>query len=50
MYLLNLVGWQGSQVIEHAKALAGTVNTDSLNLTALQIGHTSFCLAFHMFF
>ena len=38
MYLLNLVGWQGPQVIEHAKALAGTVNTASLNLTADQRG------------
>ena len=31
MYHLNLVGWQGSQVITHAKALAGTVNTAILN-------------------
>ena len=38
MYPLNLVGWQGSQIIEHAKALAGTVNTASLNLTADQRG------------
>ena len=29
--LLNLVGWQESQVSAHAKALAGTVNTASLN-------------------
>ena len=49
-YPLNLVGWQGSQVIELAKALVGTVNTASLNLTVVQIVHTSFCLAFHMFF
>ena len=27
---LNLVGWQGSQVNAHAKALVGTVNTASL--------------------
>ena len=33
-YHLNLVGWQGSQVIEHAKALVGTVNTASLNLSS----------------
>ena len=38
MYPLNLVGWQGSQVIEHAKALVGTVNTASMNLTADQRG------------
>ena len=41
-YLLNLVGWQGSQVTEHAQALAGTVNTASLNLTADQIGGSVF--------
>ena len=35
---LNLVGWQGSQVNAHAKALAGTVNTASLNLTTVQGG------------
>ena len=35
---LNLVCWQGSQVTGHAKVLAGTVNTTSLNLTAVQIG------------
>ena len=38
MYPLNLVGWQGSQVIAHAKALVGTVNTASLNLSAVQGG------------
>ena len=38
MYPLNLVGWQGSQVSEHAKTLAGTVNTASLNSTADQRG------------
>ena len=32
--LLNVVGWQGSQV----NALAGTVNTASLNLTTVQGG------------
>ena len=37
-YPLNLVGWKRSQVIEYAKALARTVNTASLNLTAVQIG------------
>ena len=37
-YLLNLVGWQESQVIEHAKALVGTVNTASLNLIAEEVG------------
>ena len=29
---LNVVGWLGSQVTAHAKALAGTMNTASLNL------------------
>ena len=38
MYPLNLVGWQGSQVNAHAKALVGTVNTASLNLPAVQGG------------
>ena len=38
MYPLNLVGWQGSQVNAHAKALVGTVNTASLNLTTVQGG------------
>ena len=38
MYPLNLVGWQGSQVIAHAKALAGTVNTASLNFYTSQRG------------
>ena len=38
MYPLNLVGWQWSQVIEHSKALAGTVNTASLNLNSREIG------------
>ena len=33
---LNLVGWQGSQVNAHAKALVGTVNIASLNLTTVQ--------------
>ena len=35
---LNLVGWQGSQITEHAQAWVGTVNTASLNLTADQKG------------
>ena len=42
MYTLNLVGWQGSQVIAHAKALMGTVNTASLNLAAVQGGSVWF--------
>ena len=33
---LNLVGWQVSQVIAHAKALVGTVNTAGLNLPSVQ--------------
>ena len=37
-YPLNLVGWQGSQVSAHAKALTGTVNTASLNLATVQGG------------
>ena len=41
-YPLNLVGWQGSQVIDHARALAGTVNTVSLKLPAVQGGHIDF--------
>ena len=39
---LNLVGWQGSQVNAHAKALAGTVNTASLNSATVQGGHVVF--------
>ena len=39
---LNLVGWQESQVSAHAKALAGTVNTASLNLTTVQGGPICF--------
>ena len=35
---LNLLGWQGSQVKAHVMALAGTVNTASLNLTTVQGG------------
>ena len=42
MYPLNLVGWPGSQVIAHAKALVGTVNTASLNLPAVQEGPVLF--------
>ena len=37
-YPLNVIGWQGSQVIAYAKAFAGTVNTTSLNLPAVQGG------------
>ena len=36
---LNLIGWQESQVNAHAKGLAGTVNTASLNSAAVQGGH-----------
>ena len=39
---LNLVGWQGSQVIAHAKALTETVKTASLNLPAVQGGSIEF--------
>ena len=39
---LNFVGWQGSQVNAHAKALAGTVNTASLNLATVQEGSIEF--------
>ena len=42
MYPLNVVGWQRSQVIAHAKALAGTVNIASLNLPAAQGGSIKF--------
>ena len=42
MYSFNLLGWQWSQVIAHAKALAGTVNTASLNLPAVQGGSIEF--------
>ena len=45
-YPLNLVGWQGSQAIAHAKALVGTVNTASLNLSAVQGGPVSFSHVF----
>ena len=46
-YPLNLVGWQGSQVIEHAKALVGTVNTASLNLNSRERRSREFVLIFH---
>ena len=46
MYPLNLVGWQGSQVNAHAKALVGTVNTASLNLAAVQGGPVDFGYVF----
>ena len=39
---LNLVGWQGSWVNAHAKALAGIVNTASLNLATVQGGPIGF--------
>ena len=37
-YSLNIVGWQGSRVNAHAKALVGTVKTASLNLGTVQGG------------
>ena len=36
---LNVVGWQKSQISAHAKALAGTMNTASLNLATVQGRH-----------
>ena len=45
-YPLNLVGWQGSHVNAHAKALVGTVNTASLNLATVQGGPSDFDYAF----
>ena len=45
-YPSNLVGWQGSQINAHAKALAGTVNTASLNLATVQGGPIGFDYAF----
>ena len=42
MYPLNFEGWQESQVNAHSKALAGTVNTASLNLATVQGG--SICI------
>ena len=45
-YPLNLIGWQGSQVNAHAKALAGTVNTASLNFATVQGGPIGFDYAF----
>ena len=47
-YPLDLVGWQGSEVIEHAKALAGTVNTASVNLTADKRRSSEFILILFM--
>ena len=43
---LNLVGWQGPQVIEHTNALVGTVTNASLKLTADQRGSIEFILVF----
>ena len=45
-YPLNLVGWQGSRVNAHAKALAGTIKTASLNLAAVQGGPIDFYYVF----
>ena len=39
---LNLMGWQGSPVIEHAQELMETVNTGSLTSIADQVGSTVF--------
>ena len=39
LYPLNLVGWQGSQVTQHAHILVGPVNTASLHLITGQVGH-----------
>ena len=50
LYPLNLVGWQGLQAIEHAQALAGTMNTASLNSTAGQVGSEVFILRYLMIF
>ena len=47
---LNLVGWKGSQVTEHAKALVGTMNTASLNVTADQVGAEVFVFTYFMIF
>ena len=49
-YPLNLVGWQEPQVIEHAKALAGTVNTASLNSTTEEVGYIVYLCVFLMIF
>ena len=43
---LNLVGWQGSQVNAHAKALAGTMDTASLNVATVQGGLSDFSYDF----
>ena len=48
LYPLNVVGLQGSQVTKHAQALAGTVNTASLNLTADQVGSIVFIFVYLM--
>ena len=50
LYPLNLVGWQRSQVTEHVQALAGTLNTTSLNFTAGQIGSRVFMFIYLMTF
>ena len=39
---LHLVGWQGSQVTEHAQALMGSVNTASLNLITGLVRYVQF--------
>ena len=45
-YPLNLVGWQGLHVIEHAKDLVETVNTASLNLITEEVGPIAFSMIF----
>ena len=49
-YPLNLVDLQGSQFTKLAQALAGTVNTVSLNLTAGQAGSRVFMFEYLIIF
>ena len=46
MCLLNLVGWQGSQIIAYTKALVGTLNTASVNLPVVKAGPIIFTYDF----
>ena len=48
VYPLNLVGWQGSTVTEHAQALVETVNTVSLNFTTGLLASKLFMFAYLM--
>ena len=50
LYTLNIIGWKGSQVTEHAQALAGTVSTASLDLTTGQVGSRVFVFVYLMIF